>query len=66
MKVPMFDDCERMSVAVMDIGAWGSASWKVLPPSSIWSGTPNVVVGLICPASRAAENATSLNTLPGS
>ena len=62
----MFDDWARIWVAVSCSVGWGSASWKVEPSSSIWSGTVNTVFGLISPSARAAEKVTSLNTEPGS
>src|ERR1700722_17147725 len=62
----MFDDWARIWVAVSDSVGCGSASWKVEPSSSIWSGTVKTELGLVRPSCRAAENVTSLKTEPGS
>ena len=62
----MFDDWARIWVAVSCSVGWGSASWKVDPSSSIWSGTLKYVSGLMTPSWSAAEKVTSLNTDPGS
>ena len=64
--VPMFDDWARIWVAVSCSVGCVSASWNVEPSSVIWSGTVNVVFGLISPSWRAAEKVTSLKTDPGS
>ena len=62
----MLEDWARIWVAVSSSVVCGSASWKVDPSSSMWSGTEKLVPGLISPSSSAAEKVTSLNTEPGS
>ncbi len=62
----MLEDWARIWVAVSDSVGCSSASWKVDPSSSIWSGTLKTEFGLMIPSERAAEKVTSLNTDPGS
>ena len=62
----MFDDSARTWVAVRCSVAWFSASWKARPPTTTALGTVKTLVGVMAPASRAAEKVTTLKTEPGS